>query len=286
MTSDTKGRPRSIVGIEELLSSSSVLDFASDAVITTDVDFRVTGWNKTAEEMYGWRAEEVIGKPVHEVTGIEYVHDKREDVLRDFHQKGYWKGDVIQKRKDGTLLRVATSVSLVRDSSGQQVGILALNRDITEHVRTEEALRRSEERYRSLVERTGVGVATSDAEGNFTYVNDSLCQMIDYSREELIGEAFIDFIHPEDQKKVLGLILAAFDNPDNEEELEFRVLSIDRDREKIALGLKQKEENPWEKVAERYPVGARIRGEVVNIMNYGAFVKLEPGVEGSCTSPR
>lgn len=65
-----------------------------------------------------------------------------------------------------------------------------------------------------------------------------------------------------------------------DQEVEIKVLAIDRDREKIALGLKQKEENPWEKVAERYPLGCRVRGEVVNIMNYGAFVKLEPGVEG------
>ena len=52
------------------------------------------------------------------------------------------------------------------------------------------------------------------------------------------------------------------------------------EKEKIALGLKQKEENPWQRAAERYPVGSRIRGEVVNITNYGAFVKLEPGIEG------
>ncbi|QOJ13840.1 MAG: 30S ribosomal protein S1 [Planctomycetia bacterium] len=65
-----------------------------------------------------------------------------------------------------------------------------------------------------------------------------------------------------------------------DQEVEVKVLQIDREREKIALGLKQKEENPWERVAERYPVGSRISGEVVNIMNYGAFVKLEPGVEG------
>mgnify|MGYP005836889089 CR=1 FL=1 len=65
-----------------------------------------------------------------------------------------------------------------------------------------------------------------------------------------------------------------------DQEVEVKVLAVDRDREKIALGLKQKEENPWERVADRYPVGTRVRGEVVNIMNYGAFVKLEPGVEG------
>lgn len=65
-----------------------------------------------------------------------------------------------------------------------------------------------------------------------------------------------------------------------DEDIEIKVLSIDRDKEKIALGLKQLKVNPWEEVEQRYPVSARLKGEVVNIMNYGAFVKLEPGVEG------
>ncbi|MEP0841741.1 MAG: 30S ribosomal protein S1 [Phycisphaerae bacterium] len=65
-----------------------------------------------------------------------------------------------------------------------------------------------------------------------------------------------------------------------DQEVEVKVLSIDRDKEKIALGLKQLTENPWESIEERYPIGAKIKGEVVNITNYGAFVKLEPGVEG------
>jgi small subunit ribosomal protein S1 len=63
-------------------------------------------------------------------------------------------------------------------------------------------------------------------------------------------------------------------------EIEIKILNVDRDKEKIALGLKQLTENPWERVAERYAVGSRIKGEVVNIVNYGAFVKLEPGIEG------
>ncbi|UCG33830.1 MAG: 30S ribosomal protein S1, partial [Phycisphaerales bacterium] len=65
-----------------------------------------------------------------------------------------------------------------------------------------------------------------------------------------------------------------------DQEIEICVLSIDREKEKIALGLKQRTANPWEEVETKYPVGAKVQGEVVNIMNYGAFVKLEPGVEG------
>jgi small subunit ribosomal protein S1 len=65
-----------------------------------------------------------------------------------------------------------------------------------------------------------------------------------------------------------------------DQEVEVKVLSIDKDKEKIALGLKQKDASPWENIEGKYPVGAVVDGEVVNIMSYGAFIKLEAGVEG------
>ncbi len=65
-----------------------------------------------------------------------------------------------------------------------------------------------------------------------------------------------------------------------DELIEIKILNIDRDKEKIALGLKQLSANPWSEVEERYPVNNRVKGEVVNITNYGAFIKLEAGVEG------
>jgi small subunit ribosomal protein S1 len=65
-----------------------------------------------------------------------------------------------------------------------------------------------------------------------------------------------------------------------DQELEVQILHIDREREKIALGLKQKTASPWDNVADKYPVGSVIKGTVVNVMSYGAFVKLEEGIEG------
>jgi small subunit ribosomal protein S1 len=64
------------------------------------------------------------------------------------------------------------------------------------------------------------------------------------------------------------------------QEVEVKVLNIDREREKIALGLKQREPSPWEEIEKKYPVGARVRGSVVSLMSYGAFVRLEDGIEG------
>ncbi len=65
-----------------------------------------------------------------------------------------------------------------------------------------------------------------------------------------------------------------------DDEIEVKILNIDQEKEKIALGLKQLKANPWEQIENTYPVGTHLQGEVVNIMNYGAFIKIEPGVEG------
>ena len=73
--------------------------------------------------------------------------------------------------------------------------------------------------------------------------------------------------HPSDMVKI-------------EQEIEVKILNIDYDKEKIALGIKQKEASPWEDIEAKYPVNTRLKGTVTNIMSYGAFVKLEEGVEG------
>ncbi len=65
-----------------------------------------------------------------------------------------------------------------------------------------------------------------------------------------------------------------------DQEIEVVILHIDREKQKIALGLKQKQANPWDTVVEKYPVNTTHHGTVVNVMSYGAFVKLEPGIEG------
>ena len=64
------------------------------------------------------------------------------------------------------------------------------------------------------------------------------------------------------------------------QELDVVILHIDREKGRVALGLKQKENNPWEEIEKRYPPGTRVRGKIVNLVSYGAFIELEPGIEG------
>ena len=64
------------------------------------------------------------------------------------------------------------------------------------------------------------------------------------------------------------------------QEINVVVLDINREKERVSLGLKQKLANPWDNIETKYPVGAKVKGKVVNLVPYGAFVELEPGVEG------
>jgi small subunit ribosomal protein S1 len=64
------------------------------------------------------------------------------------------------------------------------------------------------------------------------------------------------------------------------EELDVMILSIDKDKGRVALGLKQKESNPWDEIEQRYPAGTRVQGKIVNLVPYGAFIEIEPGIEG------
>jgi small subunit ribosomal protein S1 len=64
------------------------------------------------------------------------------------------------------------------------------------------------------------------------------------------------------------------------QELEVMILHVDKDKGRVALGMKQKESNPWEEIEQRYPAGTRVRGKIVNLVPYGAFIELEPGIEG------
>jgi PAS domain S-box-containing protein len=125
---------------ERIRYLANLVENVSDAIISSDLDFNIKSWNKGAESIYGWRASEVMGKRVGEVTHIEYPYNEYTSIVEQFLEQGYWRGEVIQRHKDGRKLNMLASVTLLRDREGEPVGAVSINRDITERVRAEEAL--------------------------------------------------------------------------------------------------------------------------------------------------
>ena len=183
---------------EKLHHQASLLENVSDAIISTDLDFTVKTWNKAAETVYGWKADEVIGKSMYEIFPAAYSDSRWEKIEKEFFEKGHWKGEVIQHRKDGSPLNIFASVSLIRDSSKNPVGAVAVNRDITEQKRAEEALQASEEKYRELVENINDVIYATDEKGVITYVSPAVESFMGYTPSEVTGHHFREFIHQKD----------------------------------------------------------------------------------------
>jgi PAS domain S-box-containing protein len=122
---------------------AGLLENVSDAIIASDMASHITSWNSVAAEIYGWHAEEVIGKPINDFLETEYEHGISEEyVFQQFLNQGLWRGEVTQKRKDGERITVLASVSLVRDTAGTPNAMVAVNRDITERKQAEEQIQR------------------------------------------------------------------------------------------------------------------------------------------------
>ena len=122
----------------------NLTDIISDALISTDLEFNALEWNAAAERMYGWRLIEVKGHPLNEFLQIEYIDSIQEAVIKSALEQGKWQGEVIQHHKDGTRFSTTMSILLVKDQNGNPIGFVSINRDITEHNQTEQALHESE----------------------------------------------------------------------------------------------------------------------------------------------
>jgi len=127
---------------EKLHYQADLLQNVSNAIISTDLDSKIRTWNRAAEAMYGWEAYEVLGKHLDKVTKSKYSCDQVE-ILKQIVEKGYWKGEVMQKTKDRTSLTVYSSVCAIKDHSGKPAGMVTVNHDITRRKKTEDQIRAS-----------------------------------------------------------------------------------------------------------------------------------------------
>ncbi len=110
---------------------ASLQSHVSDAVIAQDAKMRIQSWNQAAERIYGWRAEEVIGRPVDKVILTEGTAEEHQHHLQQLQEKGWWRGEVVQHRKDGTQLRVLQSITILKDEKEQPYGAVTVNHDVT-----------------------------------------------------------------------------------------------------------------------------------------------------------
>ncbi len=130
----------------ELAEKARLIDLSNDAIIVRDLDNKIRLWNKGAEKLFGWTFDEVKGKDLHSLLHTEFPKPK-EEIIAQLHREGRFNGEVVQQARDGRWVRSLCGWVLDRDTES----IFTSYTDITERTKAAEALRRSEARYRTLL---------------------------------------------------------------------------------------------------------------------------------------
>lgn len=148
-----------------LAAQAALLNLAQDAIILRDLDSAILLWNSGAEAMYGWSSAEVLGKTTYEVLEPEFTMT-REQVMAMLLRDGHWEGDAVHYRRDGSQLIVSSRWALQHDDTGKPVGILTVNRDITERIHADADRFLLTERLSLATEAANVGVWDWDLASN------------------------------------------------------------------------------------------------------------------------
>ena len=199
------------VRMEEALRESEekfrvITASALDAIILIDAEGRTAYWNEAAERIFGYTAQEIMGKNIHDFITPERYQEQVKRGMEEFRQSGggFAIGKVLElhaNRKDGTEIPIEIAVSSI--SLGGQHWASAIIRDITERKRVEETLLQREARLQSIFRAAPMGIGLS-VDHVLKDVNERLCKMVGYTREELLGsETRRFFSEKEDFEQVI-----------------------------------------------------------------------------------
>ena len=208
---------------EDLRFQANLLDAVGQAVIATNAEGQINYWNRAAEELYGWTAEEVRGKNILDVTPTGASQTQAEEIMSTLTAGEMWSGEFEVQHQDGTSFPVIITDTPILDEDGKLKGIIGVTTDISERVEAERARQRSERRFRALIENAQDMIAVMDEEGTIVYNSPAIQNVLGYTPEEHHGKKAFEFVHPDDLTKVMKYFQNQVREPKAEGRIEFRM---------------------------------------------------------------
>ena len=177
---------------------SSVVESSNDAIITKALDGTITGWNRAAERLFGYSADEAVGQHIGLIVPPHRREESETLIERVRHGEETEQFETVRVHKDGRNVDVALSITPLRAAGGDIIGVSKIARDITETKRTETALSRETEERQRIFESSLDLILVTDGMGNFIQVSPSVTKILGYRPEDMVGCSAVDFIHPDD----------------------------------------------------------------------------------------
>ncbi len=202
-----------------------IVDTALDAVMAIDADGRITHWNAQAEQIFGWPRQEALGQRLADTIIPPQYRDAHRRGLAHFQATG--EGPLLNKRFEITALRrdgqeFPVELAISPMPSGDGITFNAFVRDITTRKQAEEELRASEARFRALFEYAPDGILIADLDSYYLDANASMCRMLGYTRDELIGRHASDIVAPSEIQHIEPALEAIKAQSEYHREWQFR----------------------------------------------------------------
>lgn len=182
------------------------IERSGEIIFLTDREGHILYVNPAFEQVYGFSKEEALGQTPRLLKSGLHPLETYTQYWEKLLAKETVSGEITNKTKDGQLLTVSSSANPVLDDNGNIVGFLAIQRDITERKITDRALRESEERVRTLMEKVPDGVGVLSTDGSILYANPAMSAMLGHEPEEMLGRRVTEFQHPEDRGRAADRI--------------------------------------------------------------------------------
>ena len=189
---------------ERLAHQAGLLDNVSDAIISTDLNFRITDWNRAAELTFGWTAAQVAGREVDELLGTEYLGTTKARAVRDLMAAGSSSVEVILRDQCRNTLTFHRDATLMRDHAGRPTAIVLILRDLTERRQTERELLESGARLRAIFNQAAAGIVQADLSGRVLFANPRFCDTLGWTQEELQQKTVQEITHPDDVARTVA----------------------------------------------------------------------------------
>ena len=181
--------PKALPHAGELSSFlASIVDASSDAIISKDLNGIVRSWNGAAERIYGYLAEEMVGKSISMLIPPELSHENERILDQMARGESCGHFETVRIAKDGRRLDVSVTVSPLRDSLGRVIGSWKISRDITEQTRARAELENSRLALMDFAENASVGLQWIDRDGIIIWANKAELELLGYTPEEFFGQ--------------------------------------------------------------------------------------------------